>query len=201
MTSNQINYAKHKEEVRHNKEMESQGRSVIQETGRHNLASEDIGYSNVGLGYSNLAESSRHNRAQESINWFTAQNLAYLQGQQSEYYSSLSNKVSSEVGVERSKLVSGSLNSLFGNLQAQRQLGENIRHNTAVEKEASRANKATEKLRSRQLSETKRHNKVTEDQGRYDNITKRRSANARNTEALFKAVSPVFGLWAKGGTK
>lgn len=65
MTANQINYARHQEDVRHNLETESQGRQVIAETGRHNLVTEDIGWYNA-------YEAGRHNRETESIGWFTA---------------------------------------------------------------------------------------------------------------------------------
>lgn len=59
MTANQINFAKHKEDVRHNKASEA-----------------------VASG--TLSESVRHNTASEAINWYTGQNLAKLQGRQGE---------------------------------------------------------------------------------------------------------------------
>lgn len=57
MTANQINFAKHKEDVRHNKASEA-----------------------VASG--TLSEAVRHNTASEAINWYTGQNLAKLQGYQ-----------------------------------------------------------------------------------------------------------------------
>lgn len=74
MTHNQIDYAKHKENVRHNKRSERQTDKSIAESIRHNKRSEqlgqanvDLGYANVGLGYSNLGELYRHNAQTEVI--------------------------------------------------------------------------------------------------------------------------------------
>lgn len=60
MTSNQIAFAVHKENQRHNRFTEREGK-------RHNLRSERIGESNVALGYANLNEMFRHNYAAEGI--------------------------------------------------------------------------------------------------------------------------------------
>lgn len=74
MTHNQIDYAKHKENVRHNKRSERQTDKSIAESIRHNKKTEqlgqqnvDLGYANVGLGYSNLGELYRHNTQTEVI--------------------------------------------------------------------------------------------------------------------------------------
>lgn len=74
MTHNQIDYAKHKENVRHNKKSEKQTDKSIAENIRHNKKTEqigqanvDLGYANVGLGYSNLSELYRHNAQTELI--------------------------------------------------------------------------------------------------------------------------------------
>ena len=74
MTHNQIDYAKHKENVRHNKRSERQTDKSIAESIRHNKKTEqlgqanvDLGYANVGLGYSNLGELYRHNAQTEVI--------------------------------------------------------------------------------------------------------------------------------------
>lgn len=60
MTSNQIAFAVHKENQRHNRFSEREGK-------RHNLQTERIGESNVALGYANLNEMFRHNYASEGI--------------------------------------------------------------------------------------------------------------------------------------
>lgn len=67
MTSNQISYAKLKEDQRHNRRTERQTDTSIAEGIRHNRESERLGWGNVGLGYSNLGELITHNRAIESI--------------------------------------------------------------------------------------------------------------------------------------
>lgn len=74
MTHNQIDYAKHKENVRHNKRSERQTDKSIAENIRHNKQTErlgqenvDLGYANVGLGYSNLRELYRHNTQMELV--------------------------------------------------------------------------------------------------------------------------------------
>lgn len=67
MTGNQIAYWKYAEDVRHNKETESQGRSSLSETARHNLASEGLQSRQIGLGYAQLAETRRANQARELI--------------------------------------------------------------------------------------------------------------------------------------
>lgn len=74
MTHNQIEYAKHRESVRHNRRSEKQTDKSITESIRHNKKTEqlgqanvDLGYANVGLGYSNLSELYRHNAQTEVI--------------------------------------------------------------------------------------------------------------------------------------
>lgn len=144
MTRNQIDFAKHKENVRHNLEMEKQGYQTIGESVRHNKKSEDIGYANVGLGYSNLAELSRHNQQSEAVNWFTAQNLAYLQGEQAGYYDALREKTGSEVGVAQRNATTNALNYVV-NLKS---ILESGRHNKVTENEIQRHNIATEAIQN-----------------------------------------------------
>lgn len=64
MTQNQIRYAEHLENTRHNKTTE-------QETGRHNVVTEQQGWQTLG-------ETARHNRQTEAVGWFTAQSAADL---------------------------------------------------------------------------------------------------------------------------
>lgn len=77
MTANQINYAKHLEEVRHNKATESetarhnivgesQNYQSLSETQRHNKATEDVQWGQLGVSQSVAAESIRHNTAMEA---------------------------------------------------------------------------------------------------------------------------------------
>lgn len=74
MTGNQIAYWKYAEDVRRNAETERQGRDSLAEAARHNAATErltgrqiDLGYAQVGLGYSQLAETKRANTAREIL--------------------------------------------------------------------------------------------------------------------------------------
>lgn len=75
MTSNQVEYAKHLETVRHNKAEEGLTSTDIQEKIRHNKQSE-------WLTGSDISEKVRHNQQSENIDWFKAANLAGLQSAQ-----------------------------------------------------------------------------------------------------------------------
>lgn len=87
MTANQINFAKLREEQRHNAAMESQGIQTLSESNRHNVRTEeinwfkansdkDIGLGQVGIGMdrnaiqsdfntAKIAEENRHNTETE----------------------------------------------------------------------------------------------------------------------------------------
>lgn len=81
MTSNQINYAVHLENKRHNQTTENQGQQSINETVRHDRAQEAIGFSqasaahrqadtaafNAQTQYLGYKENARHNQRQEDI--------------------------------------------------------------------------------------------------------------------------------------
>lgn len=67
MTGNQIAYWKYAEDVRHNAEAESQGRTNLAEVKRHNLASEGLQARQISLGYAQLAETKRANTARELL--------------------------------------------------------------------------------------------------------------------------------------
>lgn len=67
MTGNQIAYWKYAEDVRHNAEAESQGRTNLAEVKRHNLATEGLQNRQIGLGYAQLAETKRANSARELL--------------------------------------------------------------------------------------------------------------------------------------
>lgn len=60
MTANQVNYSRLREDRRHNVVGEG-------ETQRHNVATEQLTRSQIGLGFSNLAELARHNRQSEGL--------------------------------------------------------------------------------------------------------------------------------------
>lgn len=67
MTGNQIAYWKYAEDVRHNAEAESQGRTNLAEVKRHNLATEGLQSRQINLGYAQLAETRRANQARELL--------------------------------------------------------------------------------------------------------------------------------------
>lgn len=94
MTSNQIAFAVHKENQRHNKFAEREGK-------RHNLQSERIGESNVALGYANLNEMFRHNYASEGIN----QQLADVKGSEAETHAKQAEIAEYNAETERRKLM------------------------------------------------------------------------------------------------
>lgn len=93
MTRNQIDFAKFKEEQRHNRASESigattAGAAVSQAAASHRMAS----------------ESQRHNIATEGINWYTAENLGILQKAQAVNQLATGAKNLSEVGVQAGML-------------------------------------------------------------------------------------------------
>lgn len=65
MTANQIKYAEHLEQKRHNMASEA-------EQARHNVRSEDVGFYSAGAAYAGVGENRRHNQEQERINWYIA---------------------------------------------------------------------------------------------------------------------------------
>ena len=126
MTSNQIAFAKHKEEQRHNLAMEGENK-------RHNVASEGVegikaqaASSQAGSSWFTAKELGRHNQAQEQINWYSAANLAQLQGAQTE-------KTSSEVGVQKGNLSESRRHNLATERVQGGTLSESQRHNVEME--------------------------------------------------------------------
>lgn len=117
MTSNQIEFAKHKETQRHN-------RFVEVESKRHNVQEE-------GIGWGNLSELGRHNRATESINWYSAANLAV-------YQAKAGNAALTQAGSAHSQAMTAAVNA-----QTRKQELENQRN---VTKESVRHNQATENI-------------------------------------------------------
>lgn len=190
MTRNQIDFAKHKEDQRHNLEMESQGRYSLQETAQHNRAQESIGRSNVGLGYANLGELSRHNRQQEAVNWFTAENLAYLQGEQARYYDELRNKTQSEVGVQRGNLAVNAANSIT-NLRSVLETG---RHNLATEGETFRSNTARERIQNWGVVAQLRQAGAAEERADAASRQATVSENTQDTTNL-RNLGGIIGIW------
>lgn len=94
MTSNQIAFAVHKENQRHNKFSE-------RELKRHNVQSERIGESNVALGYSNLNEMFRHNYASEGIE----QQIAEIKGTEAKTHAKQAEVAEYNAETQRRKLI------------------------------------------------------------------------------------------------
>lgn len=119
MTRNQIGYQQNVETERNN-------RVVAAETQRHNLATEDIGYRNVDLGYANLNETARSNRAREQISY-------------------------SELGERYRHNTADEAIRQFANYESQRHniLGEELGRSELAERQ--RSNKATEAIRYQEL--------------------------------------------------
>lgn len=67
MTNNQIEYAKHTENIRHNLAVEGLTRDTLSETTRHNRAGEQISRDTVKVSQGNLDELRRHNVQTENL--------------------------------------------------------------------------------------------------------------------------------------
>lgn len=115
MTSNQIEFAKHRENQRHNRFVEGESK-------RHNIQDE-------GIGWGNLNELGRHNRATESINWYSAANLAV-------YQAKAGDAALTQAASARSQAETAAINAQTRKQELENQrnvTGETIRHNQATE--------------------------------------------------------------------
>lgn len=152
MTANQIKWAELKESGRHNRETESQGRTMLNETRRHNVASEGISRSQVGVQAAQVAEMRRHNVSTEGIDWYNAQTLGTLRSAQSD-------KLLSEVGVEQGRLDETKRHNIELESQGQSSINETRRHNQANEF----LNSQDLSRRIEEYRESARHNLETEE--------------------------------------
>lgn len=168
MTHNQIDFARLREERRHN---------VIgeQETGRHNRASEVIGRTSASAAVSQAAashrmasETARHNVTTENINWYTAENLAMLQGAQAYNQTQMGDKAASEVGVQAG------------------QLGEAQRHNVTTEHETQRHNITSESVEQQKA-----------DAATKDAATRRGKAVTSGIKDVVDSLPGVIGILSK----
>lgn len=122
MTSNQIEFAKHRENQRHNRFTETESR-------RHNVQEE-------GIGWGNLNELSRHNRETESINWFSAANLATYQDR-------TGRAALEQAGAARSQAQTAAINAQTRKEELKNSkdvTSESIRHNQTTEAIAAESN-------------------------------------------------------------
>lgn len=123
MTSNQIEFAKHRENQRHNRFTETESK-------RHNVQEE-------GIGWGNLGELSRHNRETESINWFSAANLAT-------YQNVMGKAALEQAGAARSQAQTAAVNAQTRKRElenARDNTSENVRHNQATEAIGAESNR------------------------------------------------------------
>lgn len=214
MTTNQINFLKSKEEKRHNKLMEQEtyranrakerlseaelreraratdiqaehNRNVLQETGRHNVATESISQAyNVGM----LNESIRHNSANELLS-------------------------SRQIAIDRAYKEGSIANQAFANAIAreraahdysiaQMQQAEINRHNMAVESvqekeyaESVRHNTQGQLLQHLNISEQERHNKAVEDESHRHNVTQERQNQYVHNLNVMDTASEEIRRW------
>lgn len=136
MTTQQIEYAKHLEQQRHNKATEELGTAQLNETVRYNTAS--------------LAETQRANLARENL---TSQqnviNNAHYQRMDAEAarHNVASESIArSQVGLGYAQLSEAQRHNLMGERIAGQQLAEQSRHNVEMEAETALSHRNTETL-------------------------------------------------------
>lgn len=132
------------EQQRHNMQTELQASNELAERQRSNLANEEIGrlnvavgFANVALGYSRLAEETRHNQANESLTLGNLQETVKRDNDQYEYNQSMLNEtIRSHQANEQQNFLNWA--------NSKTSVTETSRHNTISEnlEEFSRRNKA-----------------------------------------------------------
>lgn len=185
MTANQINYAKHREDVRHNR---------VSEIHEHRK---------IGISERAQTETERHNREGETINWFQSREAARhnvvsesqfsdqlaetRRANQAREYETHRSNVAQESEARRSHLANEALQGSS--------LAESIRHNRIGETETARHNLASESYnlsqltqRRRELEESARHNREQERISWYDASAAqiRAQASMRSAEAAIQ---------------
>lgn len=165
MTANQINYARHKEDVRHNRQTELQKdrdlaigerqavASELQastaarrqlEDARHNQETERVNWFST---LQQTSETQRHNREQEQIQWFTAQakdrhdtESRAIQSRQAAVAEAGIRAQYEALGIQRLDALNRSRQAVASERQAavsERQLAINARHATTAERTAT----------------------------------------------------------------
>lgn len=156
MTHNQIAFAEHKENIRHN-------RFTEQESKRHNVQTEGVGWAGVN-------ESVRHNVATENINWYSARNLAGLQAAQSSAAYANANLASEQALTEGSKRKQLEASASYQQQQAYTEGTKrgSLHADTALKQAQESYYQGETGVRAGELSESKRHNLVSERQRRRE---------------------------------
>lgn len=168
MTSNQIEFAKHKENQRHNLAIEDVERGKLSETGRHNVATE-----NFSTG--SLAESQRHNKVSEGltqqqiINNYTLgiRQAAAAEKQATAAINSAQASMAHAGAAYRS--ADAALQQAHNTAMS---IAETSRHNLATENITDVFNRGSISVKEEQNTETKRHNQVNEVLGFTDSALK-----------------------------
>lgn len=159
MTANQINYAKHREEKRHNVISEAQKERDLA-IGEKNAVTSFFNAETSRLGQQ---ETARANREKEAINWFQSRETARHNQAQEQYNTdylyevSRHNQASEELG--------------------QSQLSESIRHNSI-----------SEQLTSQQQAELARHNLASEEETHRTNVRRENTEQQRVASSSYSSV-------------
>lgn len=182
MTHNQIAFAAHKENIRHN-------RFTEQESKRHNIQTEDVGWAGVH-------ESVRHNVATENINWYSARNLAGLQSAQSSAALASANLIGEQALTEGSRRKQLEASATY---QQQQALTEGTKRgslhaDTALKQAQESYYQGETGVRAGELSENKRHNLVSERQRKRELDIRTGSAIAEGYKDVALATFGSRGL-------
>lgn len=194
MTANQINYAKHREDVRHNLRSEQQKDRDLA-IGEKNAVTNAYSAETGRLSH---YETARHNREQESINWFQSRETArHNVVSESQFATQLAE-------TQRHNVASEQLQSRQTAVQ-ESQLSESIRHNSSVERETSRHNKVSELLsagdvttKRKQQEESVRHNMRTEEQKSLELSNQRRYQDVTGQASLITAQAKLESARQQG---
>lgn len=158
MTSNQIEFAKHKETQRHNLAMEDVERGKLSETGRHNVATES--YSS-----GSLAESQRHNKVSESLTQQQIVNNYTLGVRQAAAAEKQAMAAINSAQASMAHAGAAYRSADAALQQAQNtalSIAETSRHNKATERITDVFNRGSISVKENQNIETKRHNQMSE---------------------------------------
>lgn len=165
MTSNQIEFAKHQENQRHNLATEDleRGKLTVErdkltETGRHNLAGEKISAGS-------LSESQRHNLVSERLTQDQIINNYNLGLRQAAAAEKQANAAINSAQASMAHAGAAYRSADAAMRQAQNtalSISETSRHNKAMESITDVFNHGTISVKEDQNTETKRHNKINE---------------------------------------
>ena len=158
MTSNQIEFAKHKESQRHNLVSETIEQGKLTETGRHNVATEKVSSGS-------LSESQRHNKVTEKLTQDQIINNYNLGLRQAAAAEKQANAAINSAQASMAHAGAAYRSADAAMRQAQNtalNIAETSRHNKATESITDVFNRGTISVKEDANAETKRHNKINE---------------------------------------